>query len=141
MTDVETETPPAAGAVAEGAASPRETLNRTVAGISGRLDADRIGTGPLAELRRMEPLSGPLPPAFWRILFDAVPSDWQGQSVMHERGWALLVNAMALMAPHPHAVGQRPGAALAETDYAEQRLSRLLRAEGTALEKDRKSVV
>src|SRR3546814_18572629 len=91
MTVSETETPRTGGAGADGAASPRDALNRTVAVISSQLDPDRIGTGPLAELRRMEPLSGVLPPAFWRLLFTAVPPDWQGESVMHERGWALLI--------------------------------------------------
>src|SRR3546814_12823752 len=98
MTVIETETPRTGGAGADGAASPRDALNRTVAVISSQLDPDRIGTGPLAELRRMEPLSGELPPAFWRPLFTAVPPAWQGGSMKRERGGGLLDDPMRLVA-------------------------------------------
>lgn len=123
-------------APAEAPPSARDAISRAAFEIAIRLDPDRIGTGMLAELRRMEPMSGVLPSAFWRLLFETVPADLQGEEILHDRGWALLINTMALMAPRPHVVGMRPGTALAESGYAEKRLTRLLRAEGAGLEKE-----
>jgi hypothetical protein len=83
-----------------------------------------LSTGDLAELRRMEPETGNLPPAFWRLLtMKALVRAEESE----ERAIAVLIRAMA----QPGVLGADPqpvGRALAESQYAEQRFVRLLRA-------------
>lgn len=121
-----TETPAAA-------AGPWELLGSAIANLASRLNPDRIGAGPLAELRRMDVARLP-PPAFWRLLLEYVPETLRPPPA--EPAWALLIGGMARMArkdrsPHAQRIGL--GAVLAETDYAEPRLVRLLRADSDAL--------
>lgn len=101
-----------------------------------------IGTGPAAELRRMQPTQGVLPPAFWHVLFllpEAVRSGrTEAERERAERSWALIVHGMATLAPKPHETPAWVGQVLSDADkseklrhpYPEQRFVRLLRAEG-----------
>ena len=94
----------------------------------------RIGAGELAALRRMAPWRPDLPPAFWRALFAHVPEELR-RGDARERAWAVVINAMARLAPEPHNPRAPLGAALSGSDaghdaYSEPRFVRLLRAEG-----------
>jgi hypothetical protein len=100
-----------------------------------------IGTGPAAELRRMDPAAPTLPPAFWACLLAHVPEplrsfDAGGTAIPHERAeraWAVILNGLAVMTPEPHQPRARIGEVLRDTGYSEPRFVRLLRAEGPAL--------
>ena len=125
-------------AAAENAASDAESCNlgQVVARLSGHLDADRSGTGTLAELRRIGD-HDELPAAFWHFYLRVVPGSWRepdGRVVERiDRAWAGLVRAMVEMAPRPHSFDRPLGRALAATDYSEDRFVRLLRARGRDL--------
>ncbi len=114
------------------------SMGQVIATLSWQLNAERIGTGALAELRRMT--GNDLPPAFWRRYLQDVPVEWRepcGQvDVRVDRAWAGLVRAMVEMAPNPHLFDRPFGAALAETDYPEDRFVRLLRADGDDLARE-----
>ena len=109
--------------------TPSPTEITAVLSLVHNLERDRLGTGPLAALRRMEP-AGALPPAFWQVLIKHVPEDLR-DGPQAERAWAAVVNGIALMAPRSNQQNTKPGAALAATGYSEPRFVRLLRAEGT----------
>ena len=115
-------------------------LGAVIGAISHRLSADRIGTGPLAELRRIS--ESDLPPAFWKLyLMDrVVPPEWREPKgrpdVRVDRAWAFLIRAMAEMAPNPHSFERGFGSALARTGYSEERFVRLLRAEDSDLARE-----
>lgn len=126
--------------MAETEAKPARTIGQTVGALAGKLTKDRQGTGGMAQLRRMDPL-GVLPIAFWELLAakefedDPIPES-------QERSWAIIIQAMAMMAPSSSssslpAGGHRPklppGRVLAEQGYPETRFIRLLRAEGEGL--------
>jgi hypothetical protein len=96
--------------------------------LARRLNPDTLGSGPLAELRRMDPERTP-PPAFWALMADVHPDRPERVDV----AWAVIVQAMAEMAPDPHAPDAAPGLVLAETGYAEGRFVRLLRADAAAV--------
>ena len=111
----------------------RRFLGQVIATISHRLSADRIGSGALAELRRIS--SALLPPAFWRLYLadGVVPPEWREP---HGRpdprvdvAWAALIRAMVEMAPNPHSHKQGFGKALGESGYSEHRFVRLIRAQ------------
>ena len=112
-------------------AQPRSptTLPHVVNTMATMLDPDRIGTGPLAALRRLDP-GGPLAePALLRLLVQCLPDDWWAGAGM--RRWALVVHALALAAPNlPRGRGQadRLGHTLFEAGFSDFRLSRLLEA-------------
>ena len=115
------------------------SLGRVIASLSRQLNAERIGVGALAELRRMT--GDLLPPAFWRLyLWDDVPVELReprghvDEGV--DRAWAALIRAMVEMAPNPHSFEKTFGAALAETGYSEDRFVRLLRAKGDDLARE-----
>lgn len=119
-------------------AKPR-SLGQVIAALSRQLHADRIGTGTLAELRRMT--GGSLPPAFWKLyLQDMVPLAWREPrgriDARVDRAWAGLMRAMVEMAPHPHSHRLPFGEALADTRYSEDRFVRLLRAEDDELARE-----
>ena len=123
------------------AAAPTEdprSLDQVVAGLSRRLDAARIGTGDLAELRRMS--ASDFPPAFWRFYLEAVPRDLREPGgrpdYRLDRAWAALIRAMAEMAPNPLDFQVSFGRALASVGYSEHRFVRLLRAEGGDLARE-----
>jgi hypothetical protein len=92
--------------------------------LDPRREDGALSAGDLAELRRMEPETGNLPPAFWRLLtMKALVKADETQ----ERAVAVLIRTMA----QPGVLGADPqpvGRALAESKYAEQRFVRLLRA-------------
>ena len=120
-------------------AEPRR-LGQVIATISYRLNADRIGPGELAELRRIS--RGELPAAFWRLYLtnDVVPPEWREPVGRPDRrvdlAWAALIRAMVQMAPNPHSFDRPFGTALAESGYSEDRFVRLLRAEGENLARE-----
>lgn len=122
---------------ADDPAKPR-SLGHVIATLSRQLDAERIGTGALAELRRMA--GNDLPPAFWRRYLRDVPLEWREPrghvDVRIDRAWAGIMRAMVEMAPHPHSCAQPFGEALADTRYSEDRFVRLLRAEGNELARE-----
>ena len=121
----------------DGPAAPR-SLGQLVAALSRHLDAEMIGSGALAELRRIT--GHVLPPAFWKRYLTDVPPEWRepgGQpNTRLDHAWAALTRAMVEMAPRPHSFDQSFGAALAGTDYSEHRFVRLLRAEGEDLSRE-----
>lgn len=110
-----------------------ESIGRVVATISHALDAERIGTGRLAELRRM--VWREFPPSFWDFYLGNVPVEWREPDGRDDDrtdlAWAALIRAMAEAAPDPHRYDGAGtfGAALAETGYTEARFVRFLRAE------------
>ncbi|MDR3518480.1 MAG: type I-E CRISPR-associated protein Cse2/CasB [Azospirillaceae bacterium] len=108
----------------------RKKLDGIVFALSQVLRKERLGTGPLAQLRRMDPLGVP-PPAFWPLFFEVVDPEAKGEST--ERAWAIIVQAMAMMGPEAHQGGRRAGRALADSGYPEGRFVRLLRGSGEAL--------
>lgn len=114
------------------------SLGQVIAALSRKLDPERIGTGALAELRRMT--GNDLPPAFWKRYLEDVPLAWREPrgrvDARIDRAWAGLMRAMVEMAPHPHSYAQPFGKALAEKDYSEDRFVRLLRAEGDELARE-----
>ena len=117
-----------------------EFIGRVVATISSALDAERIGTGRLAELRRMEWQK--FPPSFWNFYLKSVPVEWRKPGGRDDDrvdlAWASLLRAMAEAAPDPHKHDKSKtfGAALAETGYAESRFVRFLRAEDRDLARE-----
>ena len=118
---------------------PPDPVRTSVFALIHTLVPDRLGTGPMAELRRMEPAAGVLPPAFWRVLMKHVPDDLcQGRDA--ERAWAAIIHGIALMAPRAHEAQAWPGRVLAETGYSEPRFVRLLRAEADGLPVETRTV-
>ena len=114
------------------------SLGQVIATLSRQLNAERIGTGALAELRRMT--GDNLPPAFWNRYVQDVPLEWREPrgrvDPRVDLAWAGLVRAMVEMAPRPHSFDQPFGEALADTRYSEDRFVRLLRAEGDELARE-----
>jgi CRISPR system Cascade subunit CasB len=103
----------------------QDLLWKVIGNLANRLDPERIGSGSLAELRRMNDATPP--PAFWRLLLEIVPESLRPES--RERAWMLIIGGMARIAHKDFRIGQ----ALAKTEYAEPRLVRLLRASGDNL--------
>lgn len=118
----------------------RKFIGHVLAAVSAKLDARRIGAGPLAELRRMA--WGEFPPSFWRFYLVNVPAVWrEPQDHGDDRidlAWASLLRAMAEASPDPHKPDKRRtfGAVLAETKYAEARFVHFLRAEDRDLARE-----
>jgi CRISPR system Cascade subunit CasB len=98
-----------------------------VGDLVARIGHASFGTGPLAELRRMNPkqaVSGQ--PALHRLLARYVAEDRLGGNGMNR--WSLLVHLLALAAPDQHRGGTRLGRALFEAGYSEGRMTKLLEA-------------
>lgn len=108
----------------------QQTLADTIGRIAHAMDHDLIGPGERAELRRLD-VQRPHSPAFWRIMTAWGTIDQTPESEMR---WAVVLSGMARMAPQPHRQGYRLGRALAQADYSESRLFKLLRAQGTIFE-------
>lgn len=110
-------------------------LGQVLSRVANQLDADRVGAGSLAELRRMTPEE--FPPAFWRLYFEQVPDTWREPdgktNPKLDTAWNVVVRAMAEMAPRALDFNASFGGALADTGYSESRFIRLLRAEPGAL--------
>jgi CRISPR type I-E-associated protein CasB/Cse2 len=113
------------------AASTAPTRRDALAVIARRLADEDFGTGPRAELRRLNP-RGPLAePALQRLLARHVPEAWlRGDGITR---WALLIHSMALAAPDGLRSDRRLGAALFEAGWKEGRLVKLLNASGEEL--------
>jgi len=106
-------------------------LHEIVSAIAAQLHPDRIGTGSLAELRRLDPTKegGLSTPALQRLLWRHVPDAWLAGAGMNF--WPLIVHAMALGAPDLHRAPAGKGSlglALFESGFSEGRLVRLLEA-------------
>ncbi len=116
------------------------TLGHVLAGLSKRMSASRIGTGMLAELRRIA--DDQLPPAFWRLYLNdsVIPQSWRAPngypSSDVDMAWATVIRAMVEMTPNPHSFEVRFGKALGESGYSEARFVRLVRAEGSSLRRE-----
>jgi CRISPR type I-E-associated protein CasB/Cse2 len=96
-----------------------------VGALVGRIGNEQFGTGPLAELRRMDPKQTVLgQPALHRLLARYVAEDRLLGDGM--RRWSLLIHLLALAAPGQHRGGDRLGRALFAAGYSEGRLTRLL---------------
>jgi hypothetical protein len=113
-------------------------LGSVIGTISPRLDPDRVGTGTLAELRRMA--WGEFPAAYWHFTLRHIPEPWRTSngkpSDRLDQAWAAILCAMAEGAPNPNAFARKFGAALGETGYAEPRFVRLLRADSQDLARE-----
>lgn len=110
------------------------TLFSAVASLAGAIGHADFPAGDLAELRRLRPQNPP--PAFWRLLVDRTPEALRVTEA-DERRWAVLMQGMAIMAPHVHAPRFTLGRALAaigSQSTAEARLLRFLRSQGEQLE-------
>lgn len=140
MTQPDLLNPPALEPDGNGAAGAGpKGLGTVIGSISLQLDPERIGTGTLAELRRMA--WGEFPPAYWHFALCNIPEQWrvaQGEDRQHklDQAWAAVLRAMAEGAPNPNQFAHAFGAALAETGYAEPRFVRLLRADGEDLARE-----
>ena len=110
------------------------SLASTIASLAGTISHPDFPPGDLAGLRRLHPGSR-LTPTYWRLLIGRVPEGLR-RTEEQERRWAVLLQAMAVMAPHSHASGRGLGKVLAELnrDSLEQRMLRLLRSRGRQLE-------
>jgi hypothetical protein len=102
-----------------------------VAGWLGTV-VHRLGTGDVAELRRLDP-DDPSAAVFWRLVA-AMPDDgngapWQAE---RERRFAVILRTFAELRD-VHRSGRRLGAVLAEAGLDERRLLQLLRSRRTAL--------
>jgi CRISPR type I-E-associated protein CasB/Cse2 len=96
-----------------------------------RLGQESFGTGPLAELRRMDPARPAAAPAALHRLLAYHPDDMLRGSGMDR--WTLLTHLFALAAPELHRGGDPLGETLFRAGYSEGRLTRLLESEDEAL--------
>jgi CRISPR system Cascade subunit CasB len=107
-------------------AEAREPDDVLLRDLLGRLAQDGFGTGPLAELRRLDPRHPEAaPPALHRQLVSLADERARGQDFGR---WALLVHLLALAAPELHRGGASLGKGLFDAGYSEGRLTRLLEA-------------
>jgi CRISPR system Cascade subunit CasB len=93
--------------------------------ITALLRAEHFGNGPRAALRRMDP-THLAEPALQRLLADHVPDTWLGAQGMAD--WGLIVHTLALGSPDNLLGAKSLGASLAQAQYSESRLARLLQA-------------
>ncbi|GAB4353063.1 MAG: hypothetical protein Kow0060_03230 [Methylohalobius crimeensis] len=100
-------------------------LYHTIAHIAGVIGASGFPTGERASLRRMTPDQSPSI-YFYRFALRHLPESWEFQIA----DWQTLVAGMALMSPAIHRPRYGYGSALAENNYSEARLERLLEARG-----------
>lgn len=109
---------------------PPANLDTVVGKIASMMQPGQgfLGTGELAELRRISP-EQPFTPSLWRILLslnvDASETD--------ERKWASLLMSMAICAGL-HDYKTSLGKALAEAGWSDLRFAQLMKARGKALE-------
>jgi len=106
-------------------------LAATVRAMADRIADSDYGTGPLAELRRLDPRH-PVAPAFYRLLARLPDGRPYGLGIEE---WALLIHAIALAAPELHLGKERLGKPLFAAGYKEGRLTRLLNARAEDLPK------
>lgn len=101
-----------------------ETLEQQVGRIAGVIGSERFPTGERAALRRMAP-GHRLPLSFYRFAFNYLPAGWEHAI----DDWVTLVAGIALMSPQAYSPQAGFGKVLAESNYSELRLERLLAAE------------
>lgn len=106
-------------------------LGQLLGRLSHQLNADRIGAGSLAELRRMT--RSDRPPAFWKLYLQIVPEAWRAPRGRPDSrvddAWAAIIRGMAEMAPDALDFGRPFGTELSRAGYSEDRFVRLLRAQ------------
>ncbi len=104
------------------------TQEDVVGALIIRLAQENFGTGPLAELRRMDLRAAtPTAPTLHRLLARNVPEAWMGGAGLNH--WALLIHLLALAAPSPLHNFTALGEALFTAGYNEGRLTTLLEAQ------------
>lgn len=108
---------------------PRNDPGAIAAEIAALLHPDRIGTGALAALRRLDPERPTEEPALVRLLVTVLPED----HAVRLDDWGLIAHCLAIGAPELHRGGKPFGEALFDARYSESRLLRLLRAERARL--------
>lgn len=101
------------------------SLGRLIASVAHTLAES--GPGLPAELRRLDPGAADRwrSPGFYRLFTGLIAPD-HGWGDDHQRRWAMVLSGMAHL---PHRPGLRPGVLLAEKQYSERRLARLLSAD------------
>ncbi len=106
----------------------KQAVDRIIRVLAGTEMVERrlFSAGDLAQLRRLDP-DHPNRPAFWRLLIDKVPEELRRGEAAETR-WAMLMAAMALMAPMHHQHGTHPAAVLAAEHFSEPRVEQFLRA-------------
>ena len=104
------------------------TQDEVVGDLIAKLSQENFGTGPLAELRRMDPrVAAPTTPPLHRLLARNVPEAWLGGDGLNR--WALLIHLLALAAPSPLHNFIALGEALFNAGYNDGRLTTLLEAQ------------
>jgi CRISPR system Cascade subunit CasB len=104
-------------------------LANLIGKISRIISGDDFPNGDRARLRRMNPGTTQPPNAFYRFAFAHLPEGWERSSCE----WEVTIAGLAIMHPFMHDVHVQTGKALAESMYSEQRLERILAAEGDVL--------
>lgn len=121
---------------ATGASEDRpQKLARSIGKMARMMATDgALGTGALAELRRISPQK-PFTPSLWRLLLDLDEAEpWGGlERNIYERRMATLAMGMAFCAGL-HSYKVPLGRALAEAGWSELRFVRLMEARGETLE-------
>ncbi len=105
----------------------------SVVGKVARAIQEHLGTGEVAELRRVSPRD-PYTPALWKLLLLYVPRSWSAgrDRDEKERRWAALFMGMAITAGL-HDPAEHFGRALARAGWSELRFVRLMRECGDGL--------
>ena len=119
------------------AAPPVAGLASLIGGLAARLD--HLGTGPLAELRRLRADAEDRwrTAAFYRLYVELIAPDHAGGDE-HERRWAMILSGMTRL---PHQPGRNAGSTMAEYDLAERRFVRLLDADAEHLASELRGIV
>lgn len=99
--------------------------------IAATIHHDHFPTGERAVLKRMTP-EGRRPLAFHRFVMRHIPQEWHGG--YFDAAWQTLIAGVALQPAHPHDPERALGRTLAEIDFSEDRLERLLAADGVVLQ-------
>src|SRR5262245_47404356 len=113
-------------------ATPVETKSDTLSSVVGKLAwalSNTVTPGDLAALRRLKP-GDPSCLAFWKIVADHLAGAFPERGLFREQAearWGVVLSAMAEL-EGLHQPNRPLGRALAEADYSELRLLRLLRA-------------
>ncbi|GEM_PF-2039636 len=89
------------------------------------------GRGEIASLRRLN-IEEPFSPEFWKYVVSYISPD-RPLTAEEEKSWAAIISGMAKMVPFHHRKGRSLGKVLAENDFSEQRLLKLLRLQGQHL--------
>ena len=114
----------------QGAAAPdrpKDPQQQLIGRLIGHFNNEVLTRGETAPLRRMDP-EHPHEPAFVLLMLEAGAPDQWTAALKGARCWALIVHAMARMAPNHHDSSASVGAALHKADVSEARVSRLLAA-------------